>query len=68
MQLKLWNNNVRYRGALQTFFFFFAALKLPFGKTTVMHLVARETLPEPNSQGTLCKLQQIFKLDIVDEN
>ncbi|KAL6060866.1 hypothetical protein STEG23_006425 [Scotinomys teguina] len=26
------------------------ALKLPFGKTTVMHLVARETLPEPNSQ------------------
>uniref|UniRef100_A0A8C3CZG1 Ubiquitin-like protein 3 n=1 Tax=Cairina moschata TaxID=8855 RepID=A0A8C3CZG1_CAIMO len=30
------------------------ALKLPFGKTTVMHLVARETLPEPNSQGTLC--------------
>ncbi|OXB81412.1 UNVERIFIED_CONTAM: hypothetical protein H355_001629 [Colinus virginianus] len=30
------------------------ALKLPFGKTTVMHLVARETLPEPNSQGMLC--------------
>ncbi|OXB55038.1 hypothetical protein ASZ78_008004, partial [Callipepla squamata] len=29
------------------------ALKLPFGKTTVMHLVARETLPEPNSQGML---------------
>uniref|UniRef100_A0A8C0VU30 Ubiquitin-like protein 3 n=1 Tax=Cyanistes caeruleus TaxID=156563 RepID=A0A8C0VU30_CYACU len=29
------------------------ALKLPFGKTTVMHLVARETLPEPNSQGRL---------------
>ncbi|OBS75385.1 hypothetical protein A6R68_14092, partial [Neotoma lepida] len=27
-----------------------SALKLPFGKTTVMHLVARETLPEPNSQ------------------
>ncbi|RXN13156.1 katanin p60 ATPase-containing subunit A-like 1 [Labeo rohita] len=27
------------------------ALKLPLGKTTVMHLVARETLPEPNSQG-----------------
>ncbi|TKC52793.1 hypothetical protein EI555_011880 [Monodon monoceros] len=27
------------------------ALKLPFGKTTVMHLVARETLPEPNSQA-----------------
>uniref|UniRef100_A0A8D1F2Z7 Ubiquitin-like protein 3 n=1 Tax=Sus scrofa TaxID=9823 RepID=A0A8D1F2Z7_PIG len=30
------------------------ALKLPFGKTTVMHLVARETLPEPNSQGKPC--------------
>ncbi|XP_032812298.2 ubiquitin-like protein 3 isoform X1 [Petromyzon marinus] len=28
-----------------------SALKLPMGKTTVMHLVARETLPEPNSQG-----------------
>lgn len=28
------------------------ALGLPFGKTTVMHLVPRETLPEPNSQGT----------------
>lgn len=27
------------------------ALALPFGKTTVMHLVPRETLPEPNSQG-----------------
>ncbi|XP_015235590.1 ubiquitin-like protein 3a [Cyprinodon tularosa] len=27
------------------------ALKLPLGRTTVMHLVARETLPEPNSQG-----------------
>nr|XP_023681801.1 ubiquitin-like protein 3 isoform X2 [Paramormyrops kingsleyae] len=27
------------------------ALKLPHGKITVMHLVARETLPEPNSQG-----------------
>lgn len=26
------------------------ALGLPFGKTTVMHLVPRETLPEPNSQ------------------
>lgn len=29
------------------------ALGLPFGKTTVMHLVPRETLPEPNSQGKL---------------
>ncbi|XP_055459626.1 ubiquitin-like protein 3 [Psammomys obesus] len=27
------------------------ALKLPPGRTAVMHLVARETLPEPNSQG-----------------
>jgi len=26
------------------------ALKIPVGKTTVMHLVVRETLPEPNSQ------------------
>lgn len=33
---------------------FHIALKLPFGKTTVMHLVARETLPEPNSQGEPC--------------
>lgn len=28
------------------------ALGLPFGRTTVMHLVPRENLPEPNSQGT----------------
>lgn len=27
------------------------ALGLPFGKTTVMHLVPRENLPEPNSHG-----------------
>lgn len=27
------------------------ALQLPAGKTTVMHLMPRETLPEPNSQG-----------------
>lgn len=27
------------------------ALQLPLGKTTVMHLVARENLPEPNNQG-----------------
>lgn len=26
------------------------ALQLPLGKTTVMHLVPRENLPEPNSQ------------------
>uniref|UniRef100_A0A131YF82 Ubiquitin-like protein 3 n=2 Tax=Rhipicephalus TaxID=426455 RepID=A0A131YF82_RHIAP len=30
------------------------ALQLPLGKTTVMHLVPRENLPEPNSQGELC--------------
>lgn len=27
------------------------ALQLPAGKTTVMHLVARENLPEPNNRG-----------------
>lgn len=32
----------------------FKALKLPPGRTTVMHLVARETLPEPNSHGEHC--------------
>lgn len=31
--------------------FFFVALQLPLGRTSVMHLVPRETLPEPNSQG-----------------
>ncbi|XP_064636187.1 ubiquitin-like protein 3 [Lineus longissimus] len=31
------------------------ALQLPLGKTTVMHLVAREHLPEPNNQGQLKK-------------
>lgn len=30
-------------------------LRLPMGKTTVMHLVAREHLPEPNSQSELKK-------------
>jgi hypothetical protein len=30
-----------------------AALGLPTGKTTVMHLVPRESLPEPNSQGII---------------
>lgn len=29
------------------------ALGLPFGRTTVMHLVPRENLPEPNSQGMI---------------
>lgn len=36
------------------------ALGLPFGKTTVMHLVPRENLPEPNSQG---KLNGPFRLE-----
>ncbi|ELT95730.1 hypothetical protein CAPTEDRAFT_211559 [Capitella teleta] len=31
------------------------ALQLPVGKTTVMHLVAREHLPEPNNQGQMKK-------------
>jgi len=31
------------------------ALQLPIGKTTVMHLVAREHLPEPNNQGQMKK-------------
>ena len=34
-----------------SFFNYFTALGLPTGKTTVMHLVPRESLPEPNSQG-----------------
>lgn len=29
------------------------ALGLPLGKTTVMHLVPRDNLPEPNSNGKL---------------
>ena len=29
----------------------FLGLKLPVGKTTVMHLVSRETVPEPQSAG-----------------
>uniref|UniRef100_A0AC35TIV8 Rad60-SLD_2 domain-containing protein n=1 Tax=Rhabditophanes sp. KR3021 TaxID=114890 RepID=A0AC35TIV8_9BILA len=31
------------------------ALTLPLGKTTVMHLVTRENLPEPNSSDSLKK-------------
>jgi len=30
---------------------FLTGLKLPTGKTTVMHLVSRETVPEPQSAG-----------------
>uniref|UniRef100_A0A914ED25 Ubiquitin-like domain-containing protein n=1 Tax=Acrobeloides nanus TaxID=290746 RepID=A0A914ED25_9BILA len=32
-----------------------SALALPVGKTTVMHLVTRENLPEPNSSDNLKK-------------
>lgn len=35
------------------------ALGLPPGRTSVMHLVPRETLPEPNSQG---KFSQCYAL------
>ncbi|EDV25046.1 uncharacterized protein TRIADDRAFT_25794, partial [Trichoplax adhaerens] len=28
-----------------------SSMRLPAGKTTVMHLVARENIPEPSSQG-----------------
>ena len=38
---------------LHSNFTYFVALGLPTGKTTVMHLVPRESLPEPNSQGKL---------------
>ncbi|KAJ8297641.1 hypothetical protein KUTeg_024172 [Tegillarca granosa] len=37
------------------------ALQLPLGKTTVMHLVARENLPEPNNQGTLFNAITTYK-------
>lgn len=30
---------------------FYVGLQLATGRTTVMHMVARETLPEPNSQS-----------------
>ena len=44
-------SNTHYNPCNVFVFVCVAALKLPHGKTTVMHLVARETLPEPNSQG-----------------
>ncbi|VDK27800.1 unnamed protein product [Gongylonema pulchrum] len=34
------------------------ALSLPAGKTTVMHLVTRENLPEPNSSDNLKKAKR----------
>ncbi|KYN44549.1 Ubiquitin-like protein 3 [Trachymyrmex septentrionalis] len=36
------------------------ALGLPFGKTTVMHLVPRENLPEPNSQGEFARYDHVI--------
>ena len=36
------------------------ALQLPAGKTTVMHLVARENLPEPNNRGEFASSLCIF--------
>ncbi|EZA59066.1 Ubiquitin-like protein [Ooceraea biroi] len=38
------------------------ALGLPFGKTTVMHLVPRENLPEPNSQGEFARRDPFLPL------
>lgn len=35
-----------------------SALSLPVGKTTVMHLVTRENLPEPNSSDNLKKAKR----------
>ncbi len=37
------------------------ALGLPPGRTSVMHLVPRETLPEPNSQGEFVVEVRIWK-------
>uniref|UniRef100_A0AC35FM03 Ubiquitin-like domain-containing protein n=1 Tax=Panagrolaimus sp. PS1159 TaxID=55785 RepID=A0AC35FM03_9BILA len=34
------------------------ALSLPVGKTTVMHLVTRENLPEPNSSDSIKKAKR----------
>lgn len=38
------------------------ALGLPLGRTTVMHLVPREHLPEPNSHGMFYLLTHIIDL------
>ena len=45
-----------------------SALGLATGKTTVMHLVPRENLPEPNSQGMHCVLYAfyVFAVNISD--
>lgn len=36
------------------------ALGLLLGRTTVMHLVSRENLPEPNSQGEMAEGQVMW--------
>lgn len=45
-------------------FYTISALQLPLGKTTVMHLVARENLPEPNNQGMYSTLKK-YKFHVV---
>ncbi|RCN43344.1 hypothetical protein ANCCAN_10669 [Ancylostoma caninum] len=40
------------------------ALNLPQGKTTVMHLVTRENLPEPNSNGYYMQDVSGMKLEL----
>ncbi|TGZ38380.1 Ubiquitin-like protein 3 [Temnothorax longispinosus] len=40
------------------------ALGLPFGKTTVMHLVPRENLPEPNSQGEFARCDHVISSSV----
>ena len=42
-------------------FLYSLALQLPAGKMTVMHLVSRENLPEPNNQGKLCLIHYLGK-------
>lgn len=45
--------------------FFNLVLKLPLGKTTVMHLVPRERLPQVNSQGKNFKFKFIILIQII---
>lgn len=44
-----------------------AALGLAMGKTTVMHLVPRESLPEPNSQGKTTFNMNMMKKKIIQD-
>ena len=43
------------------------ALGLPSGKTTVMHLVPRESLPEPNSQGKSIWKYDVYKAEFQED-